>query len=71
MIAATQVVKEAAQALQSSSHPSLRTLRLEEGAEALVVSGKVTSWYLKQLAQETIMPYRGTLKLVNNVAVIG
>lgn len=69
MIAATQVVKEAEQALQSSSHPALRTLRLEEGEEVLVVSGNVTSWYLKQLAQETVMPFRGGLKLVNNVAV--
>ena len=59
----------AAQALKQSSHPALRYLRIEETSEAIIISGKVSSYYLKQLAQETIMPVRGELSLVNQVTV--
>ncbi|MFO0966008.1 MAG: hypothetical protein U0793_10550 [Gemmataceae bacterium] len=63
------VVTQAAHALRRSSHPALRRLRVEGNDGALVISGKVTSYYLKQLAQETIMPVRGDLQLVNKVDV--
>ena len=43
---------------------------MEETRESLIISGQVTSYYLKQLAQETIMPVRGELSLVNRVAVV-
>lgn len=63
------VAVEAAHALRRSSHPSLRHLRVEGTDGALIISGKVHSYYLKQLAQETLMPVRGELRLVNNVDV--
>lgn len=63
------VVTQAAHALRRSSHPALRHLRVEETDASLIISGKVTSYYLKQLAQETIMPVRGSLQLVNKVDV--
>ena len=66
-ICATQV--RAAQALKQSSHPALRHLRVEETDESIIISGRVSSYYLKQLAQETIMPVRGSLLLVNQVLV--
>lgn len=66
----TQVVSQAAHALKRSSHPALRNLAVEGTQESLIISGKVTSYYLKQLAQETIMPVRGGLELVNRVDVI-
>jgi len=68
-MASTQVVSQAAHALRRSLHPALRYLRVESDDHALIISGRVTSYYLKQLAQETIMPVRGGLELVNRVNV--
>lgn len=69
MTSSAQVVNQASFALKKSSHPALRTLSVEGNDSALVISGRVTSYYLKQLAQETIMPVRGALRLVNKVNV--
>jgi hypothetical protein len=66
----SQVVSQATHALKRSSHPALRKLSVEGTPETLIISGKVTSYYLKQMAQETIMPVRGTLALVNRIDVI-
>jgi len=63
-------VSQASHALKKSSHPALRKLNVEGTRESLIISGQVTSYYLKQLAQETIMPVRGELSLVNRVAVV-
>ena len=63
------VQSRAAQALRQSSHPALRFLKVEETEARIIISGRVTSYYLKQLAQETIMPVRGDLELVNRVTV--
>lgn len=67
--ASPSVVTQAAHALRRSLHPALRRLRVETDDQALIISGRVTSYYLKQLAQETIMPVRGELELVNRVNV--
>lgn len=60
----------AAQALKQSSHPALRQLRIEETDGSLIISGRVSTYYLKQLAQETIMSVRRDLALVNQVTVV-
>jgi hypothetical protein len=65
----TTVQLRATQALKQSSHPALRHLRVQETEETIIISGRVSSYYLKQLAQETIMPMRGALMLVNQVLV--
>ena len=65
------VMMEAAHALKRSKHPALRHLQVEASGTALIISGKVTSYYLKQLAQEALMPVRGELELVNRVDVGG
>jgi hypothetical protein len=59
------------EALQHSSHPALRRLRVEESAETLVILGSVSSYYLKQLAQEVLRPHQGPRALVNRVEVVG
>jgi hypothetical protein len=61
----------AADALQQSSHPALHALSVEESDAAIVISGFVASYYLKQLAQETLRPIRGARQLVNRVSVVG
>ena len=71
MISSIQVVSQAAHALKKSSHPALRNLSVEGTDCSLIISGRVTSYYLKQLAQETIMSVREGLQLVNKVDVIG
>jgi len=55
--------------IQPNCHPALRTLRVQETEEEIIVSGRVSSYYLKQLAQETLMPARGARELVNRVTV--
>lgn len=64
------VVSQATHALKRSSHPALRRLSVEGNEEILILSGQVSSFYLKQLAQETIMPVRGELALVNRIKVV-
>ncbi len=59
-----------ARALKKSSHPALRNLCVEGTEGNLIISGKVSSYYLKQLAQETIMSCREGMCLVNRVDVI-
>jgi hypothetical protein len=63
------ISSRAAQALRHSSHPALRALIVEETEQAIVISGRVSSYYLKQLAQEVIMQVRTGRDLVNRVTV--
>jgi hypothetical protein len=66
----THVATQAARVLSKSSHPALRTLSVEGAEGNLIISGKVSSYYLKQLAQETIMSVREGMQLVNKVDVV-
>lgn len=70
MASPTLLMTQAAHALKRSLHPALRYLNVEETDDSLIISGRVTSYYLKQLAQETLMPVRGARQLVNRVRVI-
>ncbi len=56
-------------ALRESPIPSLRRLHIDETDDEVVISGSVASYYLKQLAQETVMPVLGERELVNRVRV--
>jgi hypothetical protein len=44
-------------------------LRVEESDDRIVITGRVASYYLKQLAQEAVMPVRGDLVVINRVTV--
>jgi len=57
-------------ALHQSPIPALRNLSVEETDSAVVLCGAVSSYYLKQLAQETVMPVLGKRELLNRVAVV-
>ena len=48
----------------------MRTLSVEETDNTLVLRGSVSSYYLKQLAQETVMHLLGGRRLVNRVLVV-
>ena len=57
-------------ALRQSYLPALRKLGVEENDATVVITGAVSSYYLKQLAQETVMPVLGERELLNRVMVV-
>jgi hypothetical protein len=58
------------EALLHSPIPALRKLQVEQTEAGVIISGSVPSYYLKQLAQETVLPYLDHCALVNRVTVI-
>jgi hypothetical protein len=64
------VRSEALKVLRHSAHPALRRLSVEETDTTLVIRGSVSSYYLKQLAQETLKTVRGKRRLINEVQVV-
>ncbi|HWB13019.1 MAG TPA: BON domain-containing protein [Pirellulales bacterium] len=56
-------------ALASSGVYPLRELTVEPHNDGLLISGAVSSFYLKQLAQEVVMAATGSVDLVNSVRV--
>ena len=69
MVSSPLVESRAAGALRQNSIPALRKLLIEETDEKVVIHGSVTSYYLKQLAQEALMPYLDGRVLHNRVSV--
>ena len=57
-------------ALRLSPIPALRQLTLEETETAVIIQGSLPSYYLKQLAQEAVMPSLGGRCLLNRVVVV-
>jgi hypothetical protein len=58
------------EALRHSALPPLRRIDVEETDSTVVLTGRVGSYYLKQLAQESVMPLLAGRKLLNQVEVI-
>jgi hypothetical protein len=58
------------EALRHNPIPALRKLAIEETDEAVVIRGAVGSYYMKQLAQEALMPHLDGRALVNRVTVV-
>jgi len=56
--------------LKQSPLPDLRRLQVEETEFEVILTGVVTSYYLKQLAQETVRPALGQRRLRNRVVVV-
>ena len=70
-MASTSLLRRRAdQTLLTSSIPALRRLFIEETDEEVVLSGSVPSYYLKQLAQETVMPAVGSRRFHNRIRVM-
>ena len=59
----------ASAALAQSSIAELRRLRVDERENQLQLSGRVRSFYHKQLAQESVRSVAGDLQVVNRVDV--
>lgn len=60
---------EPVEVLTSSPLPQLRQLVVTVSEGEVVITGRVSSFYLKQLAQETIRPALGRRRLLNRVEV--
>jgi hypothetical protein len=70
MATATLLPRSAAQALRESPLPTLRALDVAETEQEITISGSVSSYYYKQLAQEAVMPLLGRRRLHNLVVVV-
>lgn len=56
-------------ALSGSSIYELRVLRIDRTDQALVISGHVSSFYHKQLAQETVLAICDGVEVINSILV--
>jgi hypothetical protein len=58
------------QAFRRSKIQALRCVAVEETETTITLTGTVPSYYLKQLAQETVLPLCEKRRLVNRVEVV-
>ncbi len=63
------ITQAASDVLANSSVRELRQLRVDRTAGQLQLSGRVRSYYHKQLAQETVRSVAGGMRMVNRVHV--
>ena len=56
--------------LRQSPIPALRRLAVEENGDHVILTGIVSSYYLKQLAQESVLPLLGQRRLDNQIDVV-
>jgi hypothetical protein len=66
---ATLPASQVAVALRQSPLAPLRRLRINETDASVTITGIVPTYYLKQMAQETVMPVLGGRALLNHVTV--
>jgi osmotically-inducible protein OsmY len=65
----SDVQPRAQMALANSPIYELRDLRVEQRDGLLVISGAVSSFYHKQLAQEVVRSVCGSIEVINSVRV--
>jgi hypothetical protein len=58
-----------AELLIQSPQPLLRRLKVEETEEEVVLVGTLPTYFLKQLAQETVRPNLAGRRLLNRIVV--
>lgn len=56
-------------ALASSGFQAIRALTVEWNGEALVLNGKVATFYQKQIAQALVMSAAGSVVVLNEIKV--
>jgi osmotically-inducible protein OsmY len=64
------LVEKVRNRLSESGHPALRQLQVDETHGLVVVSGRVPSFYLKQLAQTLAGAVDGVHRVCNRTVVI-
>jgi len=66
---AIELHQRAQDALEASPIRVLRDVRVDREGQTLVLSGRVESFYLKQLAQEVVRTVASSCELVNSIDV--
>lgn len=66
---ATLTVPTPAMLLSSSPIPELRRLVVESTDDEVIIRGKVSSYYVKQMAQESLRSAVGPRRILNRVVV--
>jgi hypothetical protein len=66
----TQVQHRATTALAKSPFHELHNLQVEQHDDALWISGTVSSFYQKQLAQEVVRSVCQGVELINSIQVV-
>ncbi len=69
VMTAKDVQAKAQQALLESPVYALRDVVIERDGETLVLIGKVSSFYHKQLAQELVRQTSGAVEVINSIDV--
>jgi len=69
MSTCTELSPQPATALTASPLGQLRRLVVTADDTQVVITGRVSSYYLKQMAQETVRPVLGERTLLNRVEV--
>jgi hypothetical protein len=62
-------IPAAIEVLRQSANPLLRGLLVVESDSEIVISGTLPTYYLKQLAQETLRPVLAGRKFINRIFV--
>jgi len=65
-----ETTTQARSAIENSPIFALRELSVERSGDRLLISGRVKTFYHKQLAQEAVRKFANGLRVVNNVAVV-
>jgi len=65
------VVKAADNRLRRSPYPRVARVSCEYDRGVLLLRGRVSSYYQKQLAQETLRDLEGVVEIVNEIEVAG
>ena len=69
MPADTLLTASVAELFTQSPQPLLRRLQVEETEEEIVLAGTLPTYFLKQLAQETVRPHLSGRRLQNRIVV--
>jgi osmotically-inducible protein OsmY len=66
---ASRIADRARNRLWQSTHLAMRTVSCEYEEGTLVLTGRLPSFYHKQLAQEVVLNVEGVTRLVNQIEV--
>jgi hypothetical protein len=69
-IVSSSILEQARDALRGSPLCSIRELQVEQHGDGLLISGKVDSFYKKQMAQEAVRAACRDVELQNAVDVL-
>lgn len=65
-----KVIEAVARALRETGYPALRSLDIEISGGVVILWGQVSSYYQKQLAQETVQRVAGVQGIANGLEVV-